>query len=409
MSWIEKINSDFIITCGDGAKYTPEWLNATKKIEYNIAEFTFPDLAGSLVKRGEEKGRQYAIEIFFQGENHLDVSESFQTSSADKRPWVILHPFYGSLTVQPTGLNIDNTAYNVTKISAIVIETITEDNPKTAVYPIDNIAIEKDKLDETTLKSFDTTPSIADTNSLKTTLAKFFKTGSKKPLLSSESEGYFNAFTTANAAVQNGTAQPIQAMRTVQAMINAPALFQVSAKERVSSMYDQFISLTGNITGITDRSSKKIFEFNGVTLLSGMALAASTPLDSDYKNRGDVFKVLDLLVGTNGAYPSFLIKLDSLQSENGGDVKSYVPDAASLIGLNQLFNFTVSSLFAISLGARQERSLICEEDTNLILLTHRFYSLDPFDNNMEEMRANNDISINELFQIKKGRKIVYYV
>jgi hypothetical protein len=45
MSWIENIKNDLQITTGDGKKYKPSWLNATKSIDYNISEFEFQKLA----------------------------------------------------------------------------------------------------------------------------------------------------------------------------------------------------------------------------------------------------------------------------------------------------------------------------------------------------------------------------
>lgn len=420
MSWVEKITTQFIITCGEGSSFNPLWLNATKKIEYNVAEFDFPNLSGTLVSRGRPRGTKYGLEIFFQGDDHLDVSKSFETASADSRPWVISHPFYGSLTVQPTGLNIDNSEYNVTKITCTVIETITEDNPKTAIDPIENIALIKVQADELTLASFDAIPSAADKNSMTATNNKVYTDGKKITTLAEESESYFNAFNTANAAVLRATSEPLAAMRLIQSLINAPALFKNSVKTRVNTLYSQFISLNDSIVGATLRPTKKIYEANSVAALSSMALAAANPLEGDYQNRTDVLDIVDKLVAVQydivsntlipiGAYPIFLASLDALQTPNGGDPNSYVPDADTLRALNDIINYTVSSLFTIALGAKQERTFYCDEDTNILLLTHRFYGMDQEDENVNKMIQNNNIGLSEYFQLRKGRKIIYYV
>jgi hypothetical protein len=420
MSWVEKIRTDFVITCGEGTSFTPLWLNATKKIEYNVAEFDFPNLAGTLVSRGKPRGTKYGLELFFQGDDHLDVSKSFETASADSRPWVISHPFYGNLTVQPTGLNIDNSDYNLTKITCTVIETITEDNPKTVIDPIENIALIKAQADELTLASFDAIPSAADKNSMTATNNKVYTDGKKITTLAEESESYFNAFNTANAAVLRATTEPLAAMRLVQSLINAPALFKNSVKTRVNTLRNQFLSMNESIAGATLRPTKKIYEANSVAAISSMALAAANPLEGDYQNRTDVLDIVDALVAVRydsvsntlvpvGAYPIFLASLDSLQTPNGGDLNSYVPNADTLSALNDIINFTVSSLFNIALGAKQERTYHCEDDTNIINLTHRFYGLDQGDENLAKMVQNNNIGLSEYFQLRKGRKIIYYV
>lgn len=406
MSWIEKIQSDYVITFSDGSEFRPNWLNAVKKIEYNIAEFDFPNVDGTLVKRGRPKGNKYGLEIYFQDEFHLDLTESFLASANDRRPWTITHPLYGNIIVQPTGLDIDNTNYNVTKITGTVIETITEDNPKSVVDPIDNIELDKENLDSLVIDSFDQTPSPADVSALTKTVNKLNAIGAKITQLAAEAQAYFELFQKANSAVKKATSAASSAMRAVQSLINAPALFTASVQDRMAALKDQFDTLNLQVSTITKKPSKKIFESNSINILSTMALASIKPLESDYKNRNDVIKVIDQLTTS---YTSFVANMDVLQSDNGGEVDSYIPDANSMIALSTLFNNTISSLFTIALGAKQQRSFILTEDSNIIGLTHRFYTLDPSDANIAELMANNNFSLNELFQVRKGRTIVYYV
>ncbi len=230
--------------------------------------------------------------------------------------------------------------------------------------------------------------------------------GSKYVVLQQASEDYFNAFNTANAAINNGTSKPIEAMRATQAVINAPALFEISVNNRLTLLTSQFQLLRNTVPNLINRSSKKIYEVNAGTLISSLCIAAINPLVGDYGNRNAVLFIVEQII-TN--YNNYLLDLDSLQTDNGGSPTSYIPDAGSLIGLSLLVSNTVSSLFTIALSSKQERSIICEKDTNIIILTHRLYSLDPFDNNINELMLNNNIGLYELTQIKKGREIVYYI
>jgi hypothetical protein len=409
MSWLDRIKTDYVITCGDGKSFTPLWLTASKEVEYNVAQFEFPNISGTLVKRSLPKGRVYSVQIYFQGDNHLDLADAFEASADDPRAWVIQHPFYGTLTVQPTGLKRDNTEYNVSQIRTTVIETITEDNPKVVTDVLGTINTLKTQLDETLLLSFTVTPSQTDLNTMKATNKSAYTSGSKL-VLASETEGYFNSFNTANAAIQNGTAQPVQAMRTLQAVINAPSLFAVGVKSRTDLIVSQFGTLLQSIATISKPPSKKIFELNAAALVSSLCSAVVSPLKGDYNTRKDVLYVIDALINPiTGIYTLLLTNLDSLQTPNGGLTNSYIPDAQSMIGLNQLINYTIANLFDIALGAKQERSYVCEEDTNPLLLTHRFYGLDQDDENLSQFIKNNNIGLSELFQIRKGRTVIYYV
>jgi hypothetical protein len=80
-----------------------------------------------------------------------------------------------------------------------------------------------------------------------------------------------------------------------------------------------------------------------------------------------------------------------------------------LIALNSLINFTVSNLFSIALKAKQERSIVLDKDSNWVLLTHRLYGIDKADKNIEELMKSNDVGLNEILQVKKGRRVVYYL
>jgi prophage DNA circulation protein len=404
MSWVEKVKSDFIITCGDGKSYKPLWIKATKSKEYNISEFEFPNLPGTLVSRGEPKGRRYELEIFFQGDDHLDQSEAFEASADDKRAWNITHPFYGNIIVQPTGLYFDNTSFNVTRIVGTVIETITEDYPRITVAPVDKIQNQKADLDEIFIKSFDIKPSTTDINLMQKNNALLYKQGVKGLKLTVDAERYFNAFNNANAAIINATSEPLKAIRQLQAVINAPFLFQESVRNRLNMLLSQFNLLRQSISGLVKKAEKRIYENNQGVLVSSMAVGAVT--NYEYQNRNEVYQTIEIILDSHNQY---LADLDSLQSANGGNVDSYIPDVTAITELNSLVNYTVSNLFSIALDSKQERTYICEDDTDIITLTHRFYGLTPDDSTIEELVRNNEIGLDEILGIRKGRKIIYYI
>jgi hypothetical protein len=77
--------------------------------------------------------------------------------------------------------------------------------------------------------------------------------------------------------------------------------------------------------------------------------------------------------------------------------------------LTNLINFTLSNLFNIALGAKQERFVFLETDSNVILLAHRFYGLVPDDSTIDELIEQNEIGLTEILNIKAGRKIIYFI
>lgn len=411
MSWIDKINSDFTIITGDNKSYKVYWMNATKMKEYFISEFTFPDLAGSKVDRGQPKGRRYNLEIYFQGENNIEDSKAFEDSADVLLPWTIQHPLYGNILVQPVSLSFDNSQMNVTKVTGQVIETISILNPITTVNPVDQVVIQKEVLDESFAVSVSKNPTSTDVTTLKNTNQRLYKTTVPIIQVPDEVQEYFNLFNVANSGINNAAQSPVVAMRLALAVISAPASFTVNAKTRVLSLNSQFDYLRSNIkpkdpNATIPVSTKQIYQAQAGTVISSMALAASTPLPNNYVSMLDVFDIIELLLNV---YNQFILDLDSIQTANGGSPDSFIPDAKSLTDLNLLFNNVVSNLFLIGLSSKQQRSIVLDNDTNVVVLTHMLYGLDKFDNNITALMANNGWGLNQLIQIRKNTVVYYFI
>jgi hypothetical protein len=402
MSWLDNIDLPVMINTGDNKYFSVLWKPEELNIEWNIAEFEFDEKDGTLVKRGRVKGRRLPLRIFFQGDDHLDQAADFLRSTLDRRPWVISHPMYKDLIVQPISLKVNNVDYNVTEMTGTLVETIIDDGVIFTPDPIDKVTNDKSILDETFVTAFDVTPDATDINSMLETNNALYASGNK--LFSSDE--YFNAYKDANKAVLNATAKPLEAMRKVQAFINAPALFTQSVSNRVSLFQQQFESLRLGIESIADKSSKLIYQTQGSSLISCMCLAAANPLPKDYNNSVSITTIIEMIIDN---YNTYIEDLDELQSENGGEPGSFIPDADSMVGLNQLVNFTVTNLVKIALGAKQQRTIILENDSNWISLAHRFYGLDAEDENINTLMENNAVGLDTLMGVRKGAQIVYYV
>ncbi len=408
MSWLENLKDDLVITTGDGNKFAPNWINASKTREYNIAEFDFPNVAGTLVKRSQPRGRKYNLEIYFEGDDHLEKADEFDNSANDNRPWVISHPYWGRITVHPISLSYDTVKYNVTKITGVVIETITDDNPKAVVDITNQIVTTVETVITTSAFSFtiDVEPDVDDINKLTENNELFFNAGNQIASNTLDFEDYFNLFNKANAEILNATAQPLAAINALQAVIQAPSLFAQGVKLRMNVFVEQTTKLSQGVINIITPSGKKIYENNATTALTCMTLASANPIDGDYTRRSQVIAIIDQI---STAYDNFLIDLDTLQTDNGGDLDSYIPDSQSLIALNDNINFAIANLFTIALDARQERTIILEADSDPINLTHRFYGLNPDDSKIKEFININNIGLDELLLIEKGRPIIYFI
>lgn len=405
--WIEKVNTEFKITTGEGSVFSVYWMNAEKSKEYNITEFTFPEVAGSFVDRRQPKGRKYNLEIFFQGDNHLEESAGFETAADDPRAWVISHPYYGEITVQPVSLSFDNKSHGVTKITGTVIETITNENPITSPAPFDTVKLQVSNTNALLGGAYSSRDqSVSDVTQQQQYTQTSYNLGRKTVPSSEIGQEYYSAFRQVQAKINLVSSDASAPLTAIQTFIETPARFGISVSSRVNLFYDQFSKVRNSLGNISQPGSKNSYLTWLGMLISGSCLSTVNPLDSDYKTRPEVISLADTISQMRSDY---IEDLDSLQTANGGTKDSFIPDAFAMQALDRLVNLTISNLFTIALGARQERSIICEEDTNVILLTHRLYGLDPDDSNMLDLMDANNILLNEVDNIRKGRKIVYYV
>ena len=408
MSWLQKVEKGISITTGDGQTYTPEYFITPKSTDFNIAEFNFPNVEGTLVKRGTVKGAKHNFVFVFQGENHLDVTFNFEKSAKDNRPWKIEHPFYGILKVHPTSLTYDSTGINITRVTGEFIETIDDTFPQVSLNPKEFINI---KASSTIEKSNVNTSNKLEVDSkLKKLLNKLtnliYDANNTITNIQEEAGEYMNIFNNALAQIETIQSNLDSAIRTISNVVYYPSRFVASLKLKLEGFQESFDKLEEIFKQPINTNNKNTYEFFGTAIISSAVSTIAVSEESDFETTKDVINTIDIILTLQN---SFITKLDDLQNDTIGDEDAYIPDYDSLNEMNILVNFAIANLLDIATNSKQERSFYLEEDSNALLLTHRLYGLDEDDENLIKFMNQNNIILNEIIQIKKGRKIVYFV
>ena len=408
MSWTEKLKTGLKITTGDGKKFTPLYKLNPKTTDFNVAEFEFPNIEGTLVKRSLVKGTKMNLEFYFQGEDHLSQSLEFEESAKDKRPFIILHPFFGEMTVQPTSLSYDPTGLNLTKVTGNFIETISDEYPRLTKDPKNKIALSSKNTQDSLVESFGSNVIVepSDITSLNENNASIYALGSEAVQSGKQANEYFQLFQTANSAVSVMAANTSNAAQLITNLYTYPSLFVSGIKERLTLLFKQLVKLGSALNTLSTPNEKKIYELSGGAVLTSIVSATINPLGTDYNTSKDVIESIDSIVLS---WNTYINNIEAIQTDTNDLVDSYVPDFNSLRPLMELINFATANLINIALDASSERSIILESDSNAILLTHRFYGLNEGDSNLNKFINQNNLSVNELIEIKKGKKIVYYI
>jgi hypothetical protein len=444
MSWKDDIITDFIIRTGDGKTFggpnastgiTFAWKNAKYTIGYNIAEFEFINVAGTLVNRRQPKGRKFNFEIWFQGATCISDADTFRISANDPRPWTITHPFYGNIQVQPGALSFDNCQYNVTEVKGILNETLGKAGPAPAsTTPAQQVAAAASTAASTlqsaahniatqvfngkhppaeqdyvkSLNQFQTF--IAITNKIISQTRQYVVSADAYAIgAEAQAQTYINLLNQTTAAIVNLATAPLTAISTLQTLIMQPARFIQSTQSRISSLTASYAAAETSIlnTGkILSQIDKLFMELIGGSIACAICSSAVSPIAGDYGSADDVLAVINTITAY---YSQYLADLDSIQTATGGEESSYVPDHDSLFALNTVINLSTSQLYQIALNSKQKRSFVLEADSNWINLTQRLYGMDDTDSNLTKLIAQNGAGLSESLIVKKNRVVVYYV
>ena len=153
-------------------------------------------------------------------------------------------------------------------------------------------------------------------------------------------------------------------------------------------------------------ADKLRFESNAGAILANYADASVNPSESDYVV---VTQIQQVAQNLSNLYADYLQILDQNTVGIYDTDNAWQPNVTAQNNLYELITYTIANLYNLGFESQQERIVYTTKETNLILLTHQYLGLDADDENIENFRQINNIKNEELFRIKKERKIIYYV
>lgn len=403
MSWLDRINNtELLIVTGDGKEYRPLWIESKRNIKYNTTSYDFVGVKGTYVEKKEQSGNEHPILLYFQGDDCIEQANAFEISASDKRPWTFIHPFLDEqINVQPTSLEIDTTDYNVAKVSGTVIETILTKYPEDKVVPnkqISYLKSDNDAIIATTFENNIGTPSAADITTAGSTVSTV--EGSYNLLVkeSSDVAKLKDLARTASGAAQSIIQTPISYIQQTIALINFPFQLQENITSKIYRLLNSIDDLETLLFGADEiaESNKIMYESLGGAILTSACENSLYPISGlDYFTRSEVFKVINDI---NSYYEQYKQSLED---------QGYNQDSELALGIDNIINLTLSNLYDVAFNAKQERFIYIEKDDNIVILAHKYFGSG--DDNLERFIKFNDITLSEYLDLKKGRRIAYFV
>lgn len=405
MTWEERINNiPLEIKTGDGKTYFPLFksTDSEKTKEFNTSSFEFINVYGTLVDRKKPKGGKFPLVFYFEGADNITQADNFENSSDDPRPWEVNHPFYGRIVGQPLSISRKDNYLNSTEINIDFWETIEIEYP-TRNYSIKDNTREKHNAVyvASSVSYIKNTPfTSADISKNKVNILTI--AGNAKKLNDNSTYADFqNALNKGLKAIDNLLAEPLAAIESIQRFLDLPSRYEKAVEGRVASYLGTYERLKYSIDSLID---KKYFESIGASTIASMADAMVNPLFGDYVLIADIEKMYTKL---NNTYEDYKKVLDQNKVSVYDIKNNWNPDATVQQELNDLVVFTLANLYRLTFVAKRERVIYTTKKTNAILLVHRYVGLDNLDEHLENFISRNNIRLNELFTIQKGRKIVY--
>lgn len=389
MSWKDNIeNIEFTIVTGDNEIFKPLYTSSSQDLEFNVSEFNFIELEGTLVTRKKVKSQKIPLNITFQGDDHIDIAEKFLQSSKDPRYWTVTHPIIGEVYGHPASISKVNDDLNTVVFSIDFWETIRPGEVTSAkVYPLELIESKNFELIE-----FGSLNLILDLKPELKSLVGKIQSRYDTLIDATNVDQFKGLLSDAMKGIDNLLKEPQKAIRNISQLIQFPAYIEGILKNRVKLIQ----AILKDIKEIFPDNNLNYSIFGGA-VVSGIAQIILKPSENDFITRNDVKAQFNNLADV---YDNFLNDIDN---------NNFQQDFQEAITLNEIIINTLYYLYDVSFDAKQERYDIVESDTNLILLTHKYMGLDKEDKNLNIFREINGIKNKNIFIVKKDRKITYLV
>jgi hypothetical protein len=204
---------------------------------------------------------------------------------------------------------------------------------------------------------------------------------------------------------------------TLQARFNALEEQYNESRNALTELFD-----TNNLNA-TPAREKYFFSVQGASIIATACLCcvlepdaeeneddsdatSSYSIKNDYKTREQLTIQIERI---KSLYAQFLLDSDTLETERADKLESYHLDDSVSFTLAKIVAETIRNLEGQIFGALQERTYQLPTDNNAVNLCHQLVGLDSEDVNLADFIELNNIGLNELQGLRKGRIVRYFV
>lgn len=360
MSWQDRLRAEIILTSPQGTEFRAKWKGDDIEFAKRVAQYDVPLVDGTLVQDMGMKGVSFQLTLDFEGEDNDVVAFTFCRTLAQRGTWTVVHPVYGSFTLQPIGpFNLGakpTESGNITTVTGPWIEPLPPETQESAAQLGQRLLAEVATLNAASAQQFTDAVDLTDPEAGASVLAT--GTQAVAQLQASPLAGIVAGaadiqaqFATAVQQVQGLLAQtPLSDLTDIalqiQDLIQMPGLCEARINDLVSA-YDSFSREILSTLPSDNMAAIGTSELVLTACLTGAAVAVSS---SSPDTRDEALKaLLDLIA----LFQAIIDGLDAVQTSTDGAYISEAQTTASLSRLEALISaYLMGMLWDLAVARR---------------------------------------------------------
>ena len=470
-SWENRLK-EAAYTPPSGIRITFDYEDVSTIVTKKTSAFDFPDADGTLIQDKGFSRRRFPMKIFFSGPDYDKQARVFEAALLERGRGTLEHPVYDKHTVVPFGeiKRSDDlvSAANQAVFQVTFFEALEETYPAAGVDPGTAVLQSLELFGETASAEFASSisnTSVAENQGIiddfNDNIARckqsLDKIAAAQQIVRDE---FDDAVDTVNNAIDVLVGQPLNLARETVNLIQAPSKAVTGISDRLSA----YGNLASDIFTSTDAISEpggpgntgpSIGSFSGVgndsqspnrfrtrdlfatnylagsiraTLYTANAsggASSSTEIKRLQKN-ADNTNVIgankfqtsgDALVAADNLFEQFN-DLVAWRDENfrsiAGNSADFISapintdESGAIDALRNSVALAAGFLIELSFTLKRAKTVVLDRSRNMLELIYELYG-DLSDDNINFFMDSNDLAGSEIYELKKGREIVYYV
>jgi len=416
MPWDDRLQPGAYISPA-GVRYPWQFENVSKTVAKRTAEFNFPDANGTYVQDNGHTGRRYPLTIFFWGDNHDKEAEAFEAALLERGTGTLEHPLYGTKRVVPFGdINQRDdlkTAANQSVIQVTFFETIDLFFPVGQTDPASIVLASVDAYRDITPTQY-------------TILYRI-----DNPVLESSLKNEFNrALDVTNSGLADAVADQSENIRSrfddiytsitssIDLLVGDPLTLVAQTLQFVGTLAAGVQNIAGRLAGYGAIITRLITGNDAVAVLGNdarntndfytRALFATASLmgqvesvvNTTFETKIQALTAAEIILDTSSDVTDWWDdNMESLDEIDTGEIYQAWQEAVAV---------AAGFLVEISFSLKQERTIILDAPRSLHELAAELYG-DITDETLNFLINTNALTGDEILEIPRGRRIVYFI